>query len=420
MLNPFQPKGKMVRYNNTFRGPLICVFAASLLLVPIINAIANLRVLSLAALIALSIGLSLFIYDTLLLLKINIITLRTTVLHTVNDVVLDDVLKGLFSIEHGLVGCLIGTMVGSAGMCIVYNLPLSKEQRVSLARSYFPNINVEDILTNPGGLKSLLPKNILTNIPSQISVESLMSTPNDSSSLVSDNYLERECETNTSPSVDLTYEDEQSCSEGDSVETISGSLGIGPIDESRKFQNKRTPIVNDLIRIPPSIKRGNDTKTTFWTLVVGVVTDLAAKELKNLNLCSAKKIGIFASFFLLVQLKGSRVARRILLGILHGSLSIGATGVATIAIATTLATTPKSMHIVESQNLLRGHKYYKSNGFFNPIVSSVLKSMQTIQKFNTTTGESSSSHKKFFSRWKSTVAVIVMLYLGQRLKRKIK
>ena len=57
----------------------------------------------------------------------NITSLRTTVLHTVNDGVLGDILKCLFSIEKELVGCLIGTMVGSAGMCIVYNVPLSQE-----------------------------------------------------------------------------------------------------------------------------------------------------------------------------------------------------------------------------------------------------------------------------------------------------
>ena len=83
----------------------------------------------------------------------NITSLRTTVLHTVNDVVLGGILKCLFSIENELVGCLIETMVGSAGMCIVYNLPLSKEQRVTLARSYIPNINVEGILTKPERLK---------------------------------------------------------------------------------------------------------------------------------------------------------------------------------------------------------------------------------------------------------------------------
>ena len=83
----------------------------------------------------------------------NITSLRTTVLHTVNDGVLGDILKCLFSIEKELVGCLIGTMVGSAGMCIVYNVPLSQEQRVTLARSYIPNINVEVILTKSERLK---------------------------------------------------------------------------------------------------------------------------------------------------------------------------------------------------------------------------------------------------------------------------
>ena len=61
-----------------------------------------------------------------------------------------------------------------------------------------------------------------------------MSTTNGSSSLVSGDYLEREWDTNTSPSIDLTYEDGKSYSEGDSVETISGSLGIGLIDEYRE------------------------------------------------------------------------------------------------------------------------------------------------------------------------------------------
>ena len=66
--------------------------------------------------------------------------------------VLDDVLRDIFSMDGGILGCIIGT-VG------LYSLPIfTKEQRVRIIRATCPpEMNVQTLLFSPGGISAFLP-----------------------------------------------------------------------------------------------------------------------------------------------------------------------------------------------------------------------------------------------------------------------
>ncbi|KAG7346171.1 hypothetical protein IV203_005239 [Nitzschia inconspicua] len=74
-----------------------------------------------------------------------------------NKIVLDDVLKGIYDPESGLIACLTCAVVGASTM---YGLKMKPEQRCKLVQSSLGLASEQDahlILMEPGGLKALLP-----------------------------------------------------------------------------------------------------------------------------------------------------------------------------------------------------------------------------------------------------------------------
>ncbi|KAG7365219.1 hypothetical protein IV203_038422 [Nitzschia inconspicua] len=74
-----------------------------------------------------------------------------------NKIVLDDVLKGIYDPESGLIACLACAFVGASTM---YGLKMKPEQRCKLVQSSLGLASEQDahfIMMEPGGLKALLP-----------------------------------------------------------------------------------------------------------------------------------------------------------------------------------------------------------------------------------------------------------------------
>jgi multisubunit Na+/H+ antiporter MnhE subunit len=108
-------------------------------------------------------GIHWFLHD---LCKATQQVARTLLNNALNAIVLDNVLRGIYDPERGLLACLTGLFVGTSTM---YGLRMKEQQRIKLVQSSL-GMSVQEahkVLMEPGGCKLLLSETIQLWLASQ-------------------------------------------------------------------------------------------------------------------------------------------------------------------------------------------------------------------------------------------------------------
>jgi hypothetical protein len=137
-------------YVSIARGPFTLISVLVALIIPQLN---NASTSTLVACGAFIVGCLLTIHDFLWIIRTH---LRNSVQQTLDNTVLDNLLRSIFDPETGWIASFVGMVMGNA---LMYSLPMDASQRVQLVRS---TLGVEEceaqvILQSPGGIKKMLP-----------------------------------------------------------------------------------------------------------------------------------------------------------------------------------------------------------------------------------------------------------------------
>mmetsp|Transcript_17620 Transcript_17620/g.24850 ORF Transcript_17620/g.24850 Transcript_17620/m.24850 type:complete len:390 (+) Transcript_17620:1-1170(+) len=284
------------------------------------------------------------IRDCTNLLKTHIFHTKRHVQSLANSIVLDEILKTIFSMKDGWVS---QTFMSTIGCAILYNLPINYDQRNRIIQTFLPrNIDATELLMSPGGYISLY-KNYY-NISEYNEKHS-----NDVVDAKKDSFSSNEM-----PRVRIADNSDNSV------------LEINESDKNPEEQRSNAAIqMSQKHGSNPMKKTSSPENSTdiFWSILVQIINEILQKVLILLDEKKIKTVGYLSALALLMQLKHSSRTRNMMISILRGSLAIGLAGSTLSAITLCLL---KRRHIWDADGNVSQACNFSSRKFtaFNKLV----------------------------------------------------
>jgi len=374
-----------------FRGPLVLILVASFWLISLLS---TLSWNGLFGLVFLLLGLTFTLMDAARFTKRHVKTLF-------DELILDDVLRFSFESYHALIQLFVGAVVGHTGL---YALPFSQEQRVQLIQSCLSTTNekAKKIFTTPGGVHEMLPKSMVqwlnpeSEAPTETMRDVVLDKPDGSPArepvLVEVNSMSSEaCETSHEELTDGdSRETEASLNRAGISDTIA-TPGVSGEDtaprgayfpKDRPIPGAKCPSPMDPIQTPMEVLA-----SIFKEWVVNALEE--TKETVPDRVLAG--LSVAATVACVFRLYSSRQARRIVFGLIDGSLVLALAGVASCSAAAL------------SVRLLADPKSGALSRLSTSSVADVLKF--AVSEAN-------------FKKWQAIISIIVLYYIGRPKRRR--
>jgi hypothetical protein len=248
----------------------------------------------------------------------------------IQQVVLDDVLKSIFSIANGgMIASIVGSIIGCFSM---YNLPLTPEQRTRIIQSCLPpntttNTNTShELLFQPGGLWNFLQSlyyqkqtNPTTTNSDSLYDDKRSNVPTTTAAVVVQETIPN----------DLTWndnDDDNACDDKDDDETDHSTLeeitAASSTPPPPRLLLETTKHATTTSSSTSNANNRNDPVEVFWSILTCEVGPQIGKQIMDkLIILDPTKVGMISALTLMVQLKYSPFLRKLIHNVAHGSLA---------------------------------------------------------------------------------------------------
>ncbi len=155
--------------NKLARGPILLILSSSVpfmrvVVIPIVQSI-EINFELIIVVVIFVIGSYLTAIDYTKYMHSKAIILQNQIKKRASSIVLDKTMREVFSLDcnEGLLGCVLGTCTGIVGL---YTLPFAKEQRVRILQSFLPtDVDAKQVFFTPGGFWNvILPDSLRSSI----------------------------------------------------------------------------------------------------------------------------------------------------------------------------------------------------------------------------------------------------------------
>jgi hypothetical protein len=376
-------------------------------------------------------GCLLTISDWISLTRTKIESIKASLRNLEDKIVLDTVLRDIFSLEHGWIGCI----VGGFGL---YNLPFTTQQRTSILQVALPkNIPISKAFYHPGGIRYFLPESWqrLEDIPSvdtsfdstTLQQQEKMTTMSKEGSIhdlflddLDDGHIQfKKCLDEAS-----TLDHGDVCDDSATPSSTASTTNLSsPLLVAQDFN--RTTIGTSSSHDRKSCTRGSTrgsmgetmlgqgSEESTWTLIIRDFLRTSLNHvLSQMDESTMKNAGIVSTALFCLQMKTSPSSRRIFLQTLQGFMSFGLIGVASGSLSLWLS----RRYFLEDSSCLcdRSEREAKEQGSVDSKSVSILSSFLIVKKYMEEKMKSNLS----WVQWKRILAAAVFLYIGKMRYRK--